>query len=262
MLVVKYGGSLSGEHGDGHARAEFLPLMFGAGAHAGVPRVQGGVGSGQPHESRQDRRSVPRRRASAPRAAVQTLDAYRPDSPSRRPRATGFARAVGHCVGMGKCRASKGGTMCPSYRATREERYSTRGRARLLGEMLRGELITDGWQSDEVKDALDWCLACKGCRSDCPTHTDMAAYKAEFMSHYYECAPPPAPGVVDGPHRRVGAACRDAARGWSNAVSQPEPGRSAWPVSPPSARCRSSRRRRFARIRGCKARRAGRAVRR
>jgi hypothetical protein len=98
----------------------------------------------------------------------------------------GFARAVGHCVGMGKCRASKGGTMCPSYRGTREERYSTRGRARLLGEMLRGELITDGWRSEEVKDALEWCLGCKGCRSDCPTHTDMAAYKAEFMSHYYE----------------------------------------------------------------------------
>ena len=83
--------------------------------------------------------------------------------------------------------------MCPSYRVTREERYSTRGRARLLSEMLRGEVITDGWASEEVHDALDWCLACKGCRSDCPTHTDMAAYKAEFMSHYYERhARPPA----------------------------------------------------------------------
>jgi hypothetical protein len=87
---------------------------------------------------------------------------------------------------MGKCRAASGGTMCPSYRGTREERYSTRGRARLLAEMLRGELITDGWRSEEVKEALEWCLGCKGCRSDCPTHTDMAAYKAEFMSHYYE----------------------------------------------------------------------------
>lgn len=76
--------------------------------------------------------------------------------------------------------------MCPSYRATREERYSTRGRARLLGEMLRGEVITDGWQSEAVKEALEMCLACKGCRSDCPTHTDMASYKAEFLSHYYE----------------------------------------------------------------------------
>lgn len=76
--------------------------------------------------------------------------------------------------------------MCPSYRATREERYSTRGRGRLLNEMLRGEVITDGWQSEAVKEALDMCLACKGCRSDCPTHTDMASYKAEFLSHYYE----------------------------------------------------------------------------
>jgi len=98
----------------------------------------------------------------------------------------GFTRATERCIGMGKCRSAEGGTMCPSYRATREERYSTRGRARLLGEMLRGEVITDGWQSEEVKEALEMCLACKGCRSDCPTHTDMASYKAEFLSHYYE----------------------------------------------------------------------------
>ena len=98
----------------------------------------------------------------------------------------GFTRATERCIGMGKCRSAEGGTMCPSYRATREERYSTRGRARLLSEMLRGEVITDGWQSEEVKEALDMCLACKGCRSDCPTHTDMASYKAEFLSHYYE----------------------------------------------------------------------------
>jgi hypothetical protein len=98
----------------------------------------------------------------------------------------GFVRATEHCIGMGKCRSHSGGTMCPSYRATREERYSTRGRARLLAEMLRGEVITEGWASAEVREALDWCLACKGCASDCPTHTDMAAYKAEFLSHYYE----------------------------------------------------------------------------
>ncbi len=97
----------------------------------------------------------------------------------------GFTRAVERCVGMGKCRSAQGGTMCPSYRATREERYSTRGRARLLGEMLRGELITERWDSEAVREALDWCLACKGCKSDCPTHTDMAAYKAEFLHHHY-----------------------------------------------------------------------------
>jgi Fe-S oxidoreductase len=69
---------------------------------------------------------------------------------------------------MGKCR-KKGGTMCPSYMATGEEKHSTRGRARLLGEMLRGEVVTEGWQSEAVKEALDLCLSCKGCKSDCPT---------------------------------------------------------------------------------------------
>jgi Fe-S oxidoreductase len=98
----------------------------------------------------------------------------------------GLQRAMERCIGMGKCRSLEGGTMCPSYRATREEQYSTRGRAHLFWEMLQGEVITDGWQSREVKDALDTCLACKGCKSDCPTHTDMASYKAEFLSHYYE----------------------------------------------------------------------------
>lgn len=95
-------------------------------------------------------------------------------------------RAVERCVGMGRCRTQKSNTMCPSYRATREERYSTRGRSRLFWEMLQGEVITDGWKSEAVKEALDTCLSCKGCRSDCPTHVDMAAYKAEFLSHYYE----------------------------------------------------------------------------
>jgi FAD/FMN-containing dehydrogenase/Fe-S oxidoreductase len=185
LLVVKYGGSLSGEHGDGHARAEFLPLMFGE----------------ELMQAFREFKAVwdPQNRMNP----GKIVDAFRVDEhlrlgPQYKPVTLktklafesdvgdGFARAVGHCVGVGKCRASKGGTMCPSYRGTREERYSTRGRARLLGEMLRGELITDGWRSEEVKDALEWCLGCKGCRSDCPTHTDMAAYKAEFMSHYYE----------------------------------------------------------------------------
>jgi len=97
----------------------------------------------------------------------------------------GFNRAIERCVGMGKCRAHAGGVMCPSYRATREERFSTRGRARLLGEMLRGEIIQDGWRNEAVREALDLCLACKGCKNDCPTHTDMATYKAEFLHHHY-----------------------------------------------------------------------------
>ncbi len=89
-------------------------------------------------------------------------------------------------MGVGKCRRGEGGTMCPSYMVTREEKHSTRGRAHMLFEMLQGEVIHDGWKSEEVKDSLDLCLACKGCQSDCPMHVDMATYKAEFLSHYYE----------------------------------------------------------------------------
>ena len=184
-LVVRYGGSLSGEHGDGHARAEFLPLMFG-------PELM---------QAFREFKAIwdPEKRMNPGKLVdADPVDAHLRLGPQYRPVSLGtrfafrsevgdgFVRATEHCVGMGKCRAKSGGTMCPSYRGTHEEKYSTRGRARLLGEMLRGELITDGWQSEEVKDALEWCLGCKGCRSDCPTHTDMAAYKAEFFSHYYE----------------------------------------------------------------------------
>ena len=184
-LVVKYGGSLSGEHGDGQARAEFLPLMFGEHLMQAFREFKA---LWDP-----DNRMNPGKIVDAFRVDehLRAGPEYKPVTLETRLSfrsevGDGFQRAVAHCVGMGKCRAAKGGTMCPSYRGTREERYSTRGRARLLGEMLRGELITDGWRSGEVKDALEWCLGCKGCRSDCPTHTDMAAYKAEFMSHYYE----------------------------------------------------------------------------
>jgi len=188
-LVVAYGGSLSGEHGDGQGRAEFLPLMYG-------PELMAAF--------REFKRAWDPRGRMNPGKLIDALgEVYRVDEnlragPGYRPvtlatrmtflsaEGDGFARATERCIGMGKCRSAEGGTMCPSYRATKEERYSTRGRGRLLNEMLRGEVIKDGWQSLEVKEALDMCLACKGCRSDCPTHTDMASYKAEFLSHYYE----------------------------------------------------------------------------
>src|SRR5699024_4499080 len=108
----------------------------------------------------------------------QTHVAY-PDDDHR------FSEAAARCVGVGKCRGLEGGVMCPSYRGTGEEEHSSRGRARLLYEMLNGEVITDGWRSTEVRDALDLCLACKGCKSDCPVDVDMATYKAEFLSHHY-----------------------------------------------------------------------------
>jgi FAD/FMN-containing dehydrogenase/Fe-S oxidoreductase len=207
-LVVKYGGSLSGEHGDGQAKAEFLPLMYG-------PELMQAF-----REFKQIWDPLNRMNPNKlidPRRADQDLrlgPEYRPVSLKTRflfksEVGDGFVRATEHCIGMGKCRSASGATMCPSYRATREERYSTRGRARLLAEMLRGEVITDGWQSEEVKEALDWCLACKGCRSDCPTHTDMAAYKSEFLSHYYEAKPRPLSAQLMG---RIGEWAPLAAR--------------------------------------------------
>ncbi len=183
-LVVKYGGSLSGEHGDGQAKAEFLPVMYGEELMQAFREFKT---IWDP-----DNRMNPGK-VIDPYRADENLK-YGPDYQPLRPatrfayasrEGNGFNRAIERCVGMGKCRAQTGGVMCPSYRATREERYSTRGRARLLGEMLRGETIRDGWQSEEVREALDLCLACKGCKTDCPTHTDMASYKAEFLHHHY-----------------------------------------------------------------------------
>lgn len=188
-LVVKYGGSLSGEHGDGQAKAEFLPAMYGEELMAALREFKA---IWDP-----ENRMNPGKLVSAT-GPVNAADANLRQGPAYKPVTfatrfsfrsdvgDGFTRATEHCIGMGKCRAASGGTMCPSYRVSGEERYSTRGRARLLSEMLQGEVIKDGWQSEEVKEALDWCLACKGCRSDCPTHTDMATYKAEFLSHYHE----------------------------------------------------------------------------
>src|SRR5207249_3921814 len=97
-----------------------------------------------------------------------------------------FAFTTIRCVGVGECRRHEGGTMCPGYRATREEAHSTRGRARLLFEMLEGRPLAGGWRDEAVREALDLCLACKGCKSECPVNVDMATYKAEFLSHYYE----------------------------------------------------------------------------
>ncbi|WP_067805693.1 FAD-binding and (Fe-S)-binding domain-containing protein [Nocardia beijingensis] len=182
-LVVRYGGSLSGEHGDGQSRGELLPIMFGetiVGAFREVkslfdPRNRmnpGKVIDPRPldHDLRQGASYRPWEPA--------THFAF-PDDDHR------FSAAAARCVGVGKCRGDSGGVMCPSYRATREEEHSTRGRARVLFEMLNGEVITDRWRSTEVRDALDLCLACKGCRSECPVDVDMATYKAEFLSHHY-----------------------------------------------------------------------------
>ena len=195
-LAVKYGGSFSGEHGDGQARAELLPKMYGdelvqafrefksiwdpewkmnPGKMVNAYRIDDNL-------RLRDFQQVPE---------VKTHFKFPEDRGS-------FAYATTRCIGVGKCRRMSGGTMCPSFMVTREEADTTRGRAHLLFEMLQGNPVEEGWHSDAVKDALDLCLACKGCKSDCPVNVDMATYKAEFLSHYYEGKPRPLSGYSMG----------------------------------------------------------------
>lgn len=185
-LAISYGGSLSGEHGDGQARGELLSRMFGEKVISAFGEVKALF---DPEDRMNPGKVVAPHRVDAnlrlgplwsPRGH-DTEFGYPEDENS-------FTRAVMRCVGIGNCRSQEGGVMCPSYRATGEEEHSTRGRSRLLFEMLGGHAdsaITNGWRSTEVKDALDLCLACKGCKSDCPVGVDMATYKAEFLSHHY-----------------------------------------------------------------------------
>jgi FAD/FMN-containing dehydrogenase/Fe-S oxidoreductase len=184
-LVVSYGGSLSGEHGDGQARGELLPRMYSPevinafrefktiwdpdwkmnpGKVIGPYRVDENLRMGVNYNL----------------VRVKSHFAFGDDKHS-------FAVATDRCVGAGVCRRLESGneTMCPSYMVTREEKHSTRGRARLLNEMIRGDVVKGGWRDQEVRDALDLCLSCKGCKHDCPVQVDMATYKAEFLSHYY-----------------------------------------------------------------------------
>ncbi|MEY2228061.1 FAD-binding oxidoreductase [Streptomyces virginiae] len=213
-LVVAHGGSLSGEHGDGQARAELLPKMYGPdmirlfGAYKDVWDPAGGMNPGTLVR--------PARLDENLRFAVLP--------------ATPFAGEVARCVGVAKCRTTDPGgasVMCPSYRVTGEERHSTRGRARLLHEMLAGEIITDGWRSAEVAEALDLCLACKGCRSDCPVGVDMAAYKAEFLHHHWAGRiRPPSHYTLGGLPGWLGLIARLRAAGAVNALARrvPVPG--------------------------------------
>ncbi|WP_445283547.1 FAD-binding and (Fe-S)-binding domain-containing protein [Streptomyces sp. DSM 118148] len=186
-LVASYGGSLSGEHGDGQSRGELLTRMFGERLVTAFGEMKALFDPGNRMNPGKIVDPDPvdgqlRLGADWRPATPTTHFGYPEDDHS-------FTRAVMRCVGIGNCRTHEGGVMCPSYRATREEEHSTRGRARLLFEMLGGHtdsVITDGWRSAEVKDALDLCLACKGCKSDCPVGVDMATYKVEFLSHHYE----------------------------------------------------------------------------
>ncbi|PSL02698.1 FAD/FMN-containing dehydrogenase [Haloactinopolyspora alba] len=185
-LVASYGGSLSGEHGDGQARGPLLERMFGSDVVTAFERTKALF---DPDTMMNPGKVVTARRvdenlrlgADWEPQPHSTWFAYPDDDGS-------FTRATMRCVGVGNCRQEQGGVMCPSYMVTREEEHSTRGRARLLFEMLQpheDSPITDGWRSTRVRDALDLCLACKGCKSDCPVNVDMATYKAEFLAHHY-----------------------------------------------------------------------------
>jgi FAD/FMN-containing dehydrogenase/Fe-S oxidoreductase len=183
-LVIRYGGSLSGEHGDGQSRGALLPKMFGDELIVAFREFKS---IWDP-----DNRLNPHK----------LIDAYLPtenlrlgaDYTPRRPR-THFAfpddggsieRASLRCIGLGECRKHDAGTMCPSYMVTLEEQHSTRGRAHMLFELLQSEVVRGGWQDDDVKQTLDLCLSCKACKSECPANVDMATYRAEFLAHYYD----------------------------------------------------------------------------
>ncbi|HEY2376089.1 MAG TPA: FAD-binding and (Fe-S)-binding domain-containing protein [Gemmatimonadaceae bacterium] len=183
LATQKYGGTLSGEHGDGQARGELLPIMYG---DTIVRAFREFHDIWDPHDGMNPNKTV------AGYTCTENLRLgvnYRPpqpetafDYPEDEHR---FSHATLRCVGVGLCRRHEGGTMCPSYMVTRDEKHTTRGRAHLLFEMLQNGPVHHGWKSEEVKSSLDLCLSCKGCRGDCPVHVDIATYKAEFLSHYY-----------------------------------------------------------------------------
>ena len=183
-LVVSYGGSLSGEHGDGQSRAELLPKMFGPEL---VQAFREFKALWDPQWKMNPGKLVEPYRLDEDLRPGPDYKPWEPETHFKFPQDHGsLAHATLRCVGVGKCRREEGGVICPSFRVTREEEHSTRGRAHLLWEMTRRDVIQDGWRDEHVKDSLDLCLSCKGCKSDCPVSVDVATYKSEFLSHYYE----------------------------------------------------------------------------
>lgn len=184
-LVVKYGGSLSGEHGDGQSRGELLPIMFGPeliAAFQEFKEIWDPDWKMNPGKLIKAYRADENLRFGADHKAWDPGETHFHFTDDRGK----FSHATSRCVGVGQCRRNEGKTMCPSYRVLQEEMHSTRGRTHLLWEMFKGEVITDGWKNDKIHEALEYCLACKGCKGDCPVNVDVATYKAEFLSHYYE----------------------------------------------------------------------------
>jgi FAD/FMN-containing dehydrogenase/Fe-S oxidoreductase len=218
-VVISFGGSLSGEHGDGQARAALLPRMFGSElieafrefktlwdpdnrmnpgklsdavrVYDPIENLRHSTNPGAPGPSHLGTRetSLAFAKSSGSAGTRKTSFAFAKDDGS-------MTRATERCVGVGACRNTVGGVMCPSYRATGEEQHSTRGRAHLLWEMLAGSLQSEGFKSDAVNEALDLCLSCKACKSECPVQVDMAAYKSEFLAQRYK-------GRLHPPHHYI-----------------------------------------------------------
>lgn len=183
-LVLSFGGSLSGEHGDGQARGELLEQMFGQELVEAFREFKAiwdpdwRMNPGKvvdPYPIAENLRLGPDVHLAEPKTHFQ----FPNDEGS-------FARATLRCVGVGKCLKNDRGTMCPSFMVLEEEKHTTRGRAHLLFEMLLANTVEDGWRDEHVKESLDLCLSCKGCKAECPVDVDIATYKAEFLSHYYE----------------------------------------------------------------------------
>jgi FAD/FMN-containing dehydrogenase/Fe-S oxidoreductase len=195
-LVASHGGSFSGEHGDGQARGALLEKMFGPELMNAFREFKAlwdpewKMNPGKlivPYEPDENLRLGADYAPWNPETHFQFIEDH-----------GRMNHAVLRCVGVGRCRRLDGGTMCPSYQVTREEEHSTRGRARLLFEMFEGETVPSSWRNEAVKDSLDLCIACKGCKGDCPTQVDMATYKAEFLSHYYQGRLRPIPAYTMG----------------------------------------------------------------
>ena len=187
-LVVSLGGSISGEHGDGQSRAALLEKMFG-------PELMQAFRTFKALWDPTNKMNPGKLIGTDTRAVYQPQDHLRGNTSHAPMQATthfafandhgSFEHAALRCVGVGACRKEDSGTMCPSYMVTRQEQHSTRGRAHLLWEMLQGDVLKDGWRNHQVREALDLCLACKACKTECPVNVDMATYKAEFLSHHY-----------------------------------------------------------------------------
>jgi FAD/FMN-containing dehydrogenase/Fe-S oxidoreductase len=187
-LVTSYGGSISGEHGDGQSKAEFLYKMFGTEL---IEAFREFKSIWDPDWKMNPGKVVDPYRIDENLRLGADYKPWNPATYFKFPDDHGsFAHAALRCVGVGKCRRETGegeqDTMCPSYMVTREEMHSTRGRTHLLWEMMHRDIIRDGWRDEHIKEALDLCLGCKGCKGDCPVNVDMATYKAEFLAHYWK----------------------------------------------------------------------------